>query len=132
MFEKSLKLKVERIFGIPKVTYSLPSESRDQQAIFIDVKSCYSKLIDARQIAKVEGEMICFANADKFPFGFFTKRISEAEPADTKELFFGPEQNVGVIGNIAERKFTFMFLFDSQYDPSLGTITELTTSYPES
>ncbi len=131
MFEKDLKSRLERIFGMMKVTYDHPSDSRDQQALFIDVKTAHAKTVDARQIARVDGTITCFANSDKLPFGYFAKRISEAEPADTKDLFFGPEQHVGVIGNIAERKFEFTFLFDSQYDPSLGTLSSVNLTYPE-
>jgi len=131
MFEKNLKERVERIFGISKVTFDRPSESRDQQAIFIDVKNAASKIVDARQISKVEGQMICFANSEKIPFGYFAKRISQADPDDTKDIFFGPEENLGVIGNIAERKFDFLFLFDSQYDPSIGSITSIDLSLQE-
>lgn len=130
MFEKVLKDRLERIFKLGKVTYDQPSDSKEQEAIFVDVKTSASKLIDARQIAKVEGQLICFANAEKMPFGYFAKCISSADPSDTKSLFFGPEQNIGVIGNIAERKLDFTFLFDSQYDPAIGTITSVNLTYP--
>lgn len=123
--------KIRGIFGLAKVTFDRPGESREQEGLFIDVSSSHSRVVDAREIAKVAGILHVFAPSSKLPFGYFSKRIAEASEALTHGFFFGPEENVGTFLNIAERKFDFTFLFDSQYDPAIGTITEIDLSYAE-
>lgn len=122
--------KLKRIFDL-KVTYDQPSESREQRAIFVAVDRADVRIRDGKQVSRVEGVIRAFAPSDELPFGYFGKKIAEAEKEDVKSFFFGPEENVGVFRNIAERKFDFTFLFDSQYDPAIGTITSINLSYPE-
>lgn len=132
MFEKSLKDKLIRIFDFDKVTYDKPGESQEQEATFIDVTLAMCRVIDARQIARVEGKITVFANSDKLPYGYFSKRIAEADPEDTKDLFFFDfEENKGTFRNIAERSVGFRYLFDSQYDPAIGTITSIDLTITE-
>jgi len=132
MFKASLAGKLKRIFQMNKVTYDLPSESQEQEAIFVEIDECKTKITDAREIAKVTGKIKIFANSDKLPYGFLTKRIAEAHASDVKDLmFYSFEENHGTFGNIAERSMQFVYLFDSQYNPELGTMTELTLSTTE-
>lgn len=132
MIETIMKERLERIFDIDKVTFDKPGESKEQKAVFVDVSKESVRVIDAREIAKVEGVIHVFAPSNELPFGFFAKKLAKAKLEDVKGFFFGPEENVGVYRNVAERKFDFTFLFDSQYDPAIGTITSLTTTYAES
>lgn len=129
--EKVIIEKLTRIFGLKKVTFDRPSDSEEQECVFVNVTKPQIKIIDAREIAKIEGVIHVFANSDKLPFGYFAKRIQRAALEDTRGFFFGPEENVGTFRNIAERKFDFTFLFDSQYDPALGNITSVNLVYPE-
>ncbi len=133
MFEKTLKDKLTKIFDLDKVTYDKPSDSQEQECVFIEVESANCKLADARQIARVKGVLHVFANTDKLPYGYFTKKIAEADPEDVKSLFFFDfEENKGTYRNITERSIGFLYLFDSQFDPAIGTITEVNLSYAES
>lgn len=123
--------KLKRIFDLQKVTFDRPGESNEQRGLFIDVERADIRIRDGKQISRVVGVIRAFAPSDELPFGYFGKRIAEADADDTHSFFFGPEENVGVFRNVAERKFDFTFLFDSQYDPSIGTITSIDLSYPE-
>jgi len=126
MFEKSLSEKLMKIFDINKVSYSLPSESREQECIFIEVDSAKSNVKDKIFTSKVTGKIRVFANEDKLPYGYFSKKIAEADAADTKDFFFyNFEENAGTIQNITERNLGFIYLYSSQYDPSVGSITSL-------
>ena len=124
MFEKTLKEKLQRIFDFKKSTFDLPGESQEQECLFIEVQNARPTIKDGRELAFVEGKLRVFANQDKLPFGYFMKRVKNADPADTKDLFFFDfEENGGTFRNIVERSLSFTYFFDSQYDPAMGTIT---------
>ena len=127
MFEASLKEKLKRIFDFDKVSFDVPSESQEQEAIFIQVDNAHSQIKDGRQYARVNGRLRIFANSSKLPYGYFAKKIKESDQSDTKDFFFEPEQNVGTYLNITERSMGFVYFFDSQYDPAIGTITSIET-----
>lgn len=129
MFEKSLADKLKRIFDLDKVTFDLPSESQEQECIFIDVKTSAGRVKDGFFTAKVTGGVRIYANSEKMPYGYLTKRIVEAKPEDTKDLFFYDfEENAGQFRNISERSMSFIYLFDSQYNPNVGEIEGLITN----
>ncbi len=126
MFEKSLTEKLKKIFDLDKATFDLPSESQEQEIIFIEVVSSKNNVSDAKFKAKVTGKIRVFCNTEKLPYGYFSKKIAEADPADTKDLFFYDiEENNGTFRNIAERTMSFIYLFDVQYNPAIGEINEL-------
>lgn len=132
MFEKRLADKLRRIFDIEKVTYDRSGESREQEAIFIEVESSRNRIKDAREIAKVTGALHVFAPSEKLKYGYFSKAIADADPADTKDIYFYEfEENLGTYRNIVERKLQFIYLYDSQYDPNIGELTSVNLSYPE-
>ncbi len=125
--------QLTRIFDLKKVSYDLPSKSHEQEACFIEVKKAETKIIDAKQIAKVNGSLHVFAEQNKLPYGYFAKQIAKAAYEDSKNfLFFNFEENKGTYLNISERSIDFVYLFDSQYDPAIGTIDEVNLSYAES
>jgi hypothetical protein len=133
VFEKQLAAQLKAMFDFDKVTYDLPGESKEQEGIFIEIESAKCRVIDARQIARVVGTLHVFANADKLPYGYFSKKIAEAKPEHSKGLFFYDfEENKGTVRNIVERSLGFLFLFDSQYDPAIGTLNEINLSITES
>ncbi len=126
MFEKTLSAKLKRIFDLSKVSFDLPSESQEQECLFIEVVSSKGHVKDKKFVSKVTGKIRVFCNTDKLPYGYFSKRIDSAETDDTKDLFFYDiEENNGTFRNIAERTLSFVYLFEAEYNPNLGLITEL-------
>jgi hypothetical protein len=133
VFETSLKQKLKRIFDFDKVTFDRPGESQEQEGVFVEVENARCKLVDAKQIARVTGKLHVFASLEKLPFGYFSKKISEAAAADVKDLFFFDfEENRGTFRNITERSLGFVFLYSSQYDPNVGELTSINFSIAES
>lgn len=134
MFQNDLRRRFERVFGIPKTTYDAPNpEAPEQDTLFIEiltVKSRMSAAAGGRETARVLGAVTVFSQAGRLPYGYFLKRIENAAPADKKNLFFEPEQDVpgspARYVNLHERRLPFLFLYDSQYDPDKGEITEIT------
>ncbi len=136
MFRADLQARFERIFGIAKTTYDAPdADTLEQDCLFIEILDCRSRMSGAqggRQTAKVNGAVIVFSQADRLPFGFFAKRIEQAALDDTRNLIFDRETDVANsparILNLHERRLGFTFLYDSQYDPSRGSLTSMTVS----
>lgn len=126
MFEKELKDRLEKIFGFKKVRFDAPGESLEQETLFVKVERARSTIKDTQEIAQVSGELIVFANADKLPFGYFSKCIHKAARALTKDFFFYQmDENRPLYQNIVERKCAFVFLFQAQYDPEQGELTSI-------
>ncbi len=132
MFKVSLSEKLQRIFDLDKVSFDQPGESQEQECTFVVVENALTKIMDARQVARVTGKIHVFAQVEKLPYGYFAKRIAAADPGDTKDFFFyGFDENKGTFRNIAERTMSFVYLFDSQFDPAIGILNELTLSIAE-
>jgi len=132
VFESALASKLKRIFDVDKSTFNLPSDIHEQECLFIQVDNARSTIKEGRQVCRVTGKLRYFANTDKLPYGYFAKKIQEAVPADTRNLFFYDiEENAGTFLNIAERSMSFVYFFDSQYDPDLGTLNEVTFEVAE-
>ncbi len=132
MFESTLEEKLKRIFDVKKVTFAEPGESAEQECIFIGVEHSTNAIKDKRAKAKVTGTISMFGNADKLPFGFFSKRIAQADASDTVDLFFHDfESNTRRYQNLVQRACSFVYFFDSQYDPDTGTITSIDLSTEE-
>jgi hypothetical protein len=126
MFEKALSDQFKRIFDLEKITYDWPSDSKEQEILFIEIDQANSVIKDQRQICKVLGKCRVFAPLDKLPHGFFAKKISAANASDVSNLFFyNIETTQNVFDGIAERNFQFVYFYDSQYDPDHGTITSV-------
>lgn len=132
MFEATLLSQLKRIFDLDKVTFDKPGESREQECAFVDVSKATTKVLDARQLARVTATLTVFAQVEKLPYGYFTKMIDAAAIADSRCFFFYDlEENKGTYRNISERSVSFVYFFDSQYDPAIGTITEIDLSIQE-
>lgn len=133
MFEKQLAAQLKRIFDLDKVSFDRPGQSQEQEAVFVEIESARARVKDKRQIARVTGTLRIFAQAEKLPYGYITKAIAAADPADTRGLFFyNFEENKGTFRNIAERSAQFLYLFDSQFDPNVGTLNQVNLSVSES
>lgn len=127
MFEKELGDKFKRIFQMKKYLYDVPSDSQEQECLFINVISSKNQVKDGRVTGKVTGKILVFCNPEKLPYGYFTKCVVEAEISDTKDLFFYEfEDNAGMASGISERSMSFIYLFDQQYNPNIGELTSLT------
>lgn len=126
MLEEALKDSLSKIFGLKKTTFDAPSESSEQSCLFIDVQKPRVELREKRQTAQVEGRCFAFGTADKFPIDYFSKRIAEAPCELTRPFFFHAiGESLPIENNIVRRSVSFVFLFDAQYDPDLGTITSV-------
>lgn len=133
LIRDGLQTKLKAIFDFDKVTFDNPSDSQEQEAVFVQIADARVKLKDGRQIARVTGMIRVFANSSKLPYGYFSKCLAEAEPEDTKDLFFHNfEENKGTFQNIAERSLEFVYFFDGQYDPNVGSITSINLEFAES
>lgn len=129
MFRKELKRRFELIFGVKKTTFDAPSESYEQDTLFISIENAKTSVGSNTQRAYVNGAITLFSQDDRLPYGFFKKRIEQADKSLTKQLFFETEiddnQSPARLVNIHERRCNFVFLYDSQYDPSQGALTDL-------
>jgi hypothetical protein len=131
MFEASLKAKIKKIFDLDKVTYDSPSESHEQEGVFIEVENARTNIRDKKCIAKVTGKLRIFAQGDKMPFTYFMQKIDAADPDDKKDIFFFDFISAGKLMNLDERTISFVFFFNSQYNPNLGTINEVNITVGE-
>ena len=132
MFEKALIDKFKAIFGIEKITYDVPGDSREQNCLFIEIENSKNTFKDGKQLAMVTGNAVIFGPSGKIPFGFFSKAIINADPSLTKDLFFFDiEANTQRFRDIVQRGFSFTYFFNSQYDPAIGTITSVDLNVEE-
>lgn len=127
MYRKKLAAQLQRIFNIEIVRYDLPSESFEQEAIFIDIADSKCKAdTDGFSSARVRGSISVFLNSDKMPFGYMAKNIQRARVNDTKDFFFhNIEQNLKYYGKLVERRCDFIYFYREQYDPDHGTMNEI-------
>lgn len=133
MFEKELAEKFQAIFGVKKVSYDTPGDSKEQETLWIEVEQPKFSFKDGRATAMVTGNAVMFGRNDALTFGFLSKAIAQAPAALTKDLFFADfESNTQRFRDIVQRGFSFTYFFNSQYDPAIGTITSVTTTVEES
>lgn len=133
MFRKDLKNRMQKIFGLGKTTFLDPTELFEQDTLFIQISQARGRMSrggGGRETARVVGSIVIYSQNNKLPFGFFNKRIEQADPELTKNLFFydldtDDPESPARRQNIHERRCGFMFLYDSQYDPNQGQITSL-------
>lgn len=130
MFKQDLKDRFKSIFGFPKVTFDAPSEAFEQDTLFIELNECQTRVTDKKVLAKVTGFIVVYAQAERLPFGYFSKRINQADPDLTRDLFFydidiNVEKNRAMFQNLVERRTRFVFLYSEQYDPNKGELTSL-------
>lgn len=133
MFRNDLKNRLENIFGFKKTTFLAPSQSYEQDTLFIDIQTSKTRVTRKKGgavTAKVTGSLTVFSQDNKLTYGYFNKRIEQADPKFTRGLFF---QDIDIddpasdarLQNIHERICNFTFLYSEQYDPSKGDLTEL-------
>lgn len=127
MFRKELEDKLKKIFGVKKTTYDAPSDDGpaatfEQDTLFIHVQQARSNPSQGKIRAKVTGSLTMFSKKDAMPFGFFSKKIHNAESALTKDFFFF-DMDVDVANsparviNISERRVSFIYFYQAKFDP---------------
>ena len=132
MFEKQLESKFLKIFNCKKVSFDQPGESREQEVLFVEIEVAKNIVKDGQVVSKISGSASMFGNNDKLTFGYFSKRIAKSDPADTKALFFYDiESNTKRYQNIVQRGFSFIYFFNSQFDPETGSIDSVTFTTEE-
>lgn len=130
MFRNELERRMKTIFGLGKTTFDAPSDQFEQDTLFIQVDRVLPSIKDGREVAAVYGVITVYSQKNKMPFGYFDKRIANAKNVDKKGLhFYDFEEDVANspsrIINIGERKRSFLFLYDAQYDPNQGELTSV-------
>ncbi len=130
-----MKEKLSAIFGMRKTTFDAPSDNSsdgtfEQDTLFVEINECTSRMTEGRAYARVEGSLVVFSQMDKMPFGFFAKKIQQADRTMSKDFFFfdidlNPANSPAKIQNISERRLRFVYLYSAQYDPAHGAITSL-------
>lgn len=132
MFERDLENRLKRIFGFQKVTFSYPSDEFEQDVLFIQIERSNCKVSGndgGKQTARATGTLVAFSQDKRLPYGFFAKRIENADKSDTSKFFFHSEIDVPAsearLQNIHERQCSFVFLYDSQYNPERGELSSL-------
>lgn len=131
MFERVLLERMKRIFDLRKITFDRPSESHEQECGFIEITNVKARIRDGRQSAHVVGRLHIFGPISKLPFGYLAQRIDQAVAADRAGIFFQVEENRGTYRDIVERSMGFVFLYDGQYDPAIGQLTEVNINLTE-
>lgn len=134
MFRNDLLRRLEKIFGLKKTVYWKASESHEQDTLFVTVLDARPRMSSGqggRETAVVNGLITVYSQDNRLPYGFFSKAIERAA-ADVVKPFFFFDIDVDLQNsparqhNIHERQASFVFLYDAQYDPNRGELSQLT------
>jgi hypothetical protein len=126
VFEQDLKDRIQRIFKVKKVSFDEPGETQEQECIFLSIEDSKNSVSNGIFKAMVTGSAVLYSTSEKLPFGFMSKAIDSADPEDTKPFyFFDFEANTKIFRDKVQRGFSFVYFFNSQYDPEKGTITSV-------
>lgn len=130
MFRKEMQDKLKAIFGVKKVTFDEPGDSFEQDCIFVEILESQSNTGQGKATAKVSGALVMYSQNNKLPFGFFNKKIQQADKSLTKNFFFfdidvDAQNSPARLQNISERRANFIYLYSAQYDPNQGSLTSV-------
>lgn len=133
MFEKALEQTLKDIFKVTKVSFDQPDpEAYEQGVLFVDIEDVKPLMKAKVAGAEVRGTASLVGPSAKVPFGFLSKAIEQATAEQTKDLFFYDyETNTKRFRNIVQRGLSFVYFFSTQYDPDLGSITEVKVTLEE-
>lgn len=133
MFEKTLTDKFLTIFEVQKVSFDNPGQTPDQdspgtneqETLFVEITQSQNQIRNGIEHAKVIGKGHMVATNSKLPFGYFSKCIAR-HPSDCSDLYFYDfEDNVRMHHDLVTRSFSFVYFFNSQYDPDIGNINQV-------
>ncbi len=132
MFRKELISKLEDIFQFKKTTFDAPSESFEQDTLFVEISDVVCRISNGKSYAKVDGAVIVYTENDKLPYGFFNRKVELADKDLTREFFFfdvdkNAANSPARMQNISERRAKFVYLYSATTDLNLGQLTELET-----
>lgn len=130
MFKKELRSNLEKIFGFQKSTLSDPSPAFEQDTLFIEITESVTRISQNKETAKVAGYLTVYSQDNKLPYGYFNKRIEQADLDLTKDFFFfnidvNAANSSARFQNIHERRVDFVYLYSGQYDPNQGELTSV-------
>lgn len=133
MFKHELTDRLGKIFGFSRVTFDAPTNSHEQDTLFIQIDSPLVRVTGKKVVARVQGSVILYVQEDRLSYGMLAKRIAHADPSLTKDFFFHDiDQNLeaspATRENITERRVSFVFFYSADFDPNQGQITSLTQS----
>lgn len=127
MIEQQLQKDIKELFEFKQVTLDAPSESLEQDKLFVEVEQNDTRLKDGLMTGRLRGRIKCYASNDKIPFGYFNKKIQEHKTLSNKFVFFEIDRNNPIFRDKVERSVGFIYFFSGQYDPDLGTLNTLKT-----
>ena len=135
MFKKKLKKDLQEIFGVKNVTFNEMSEDYEQEKLFVNCSTINPRISSDKMSCRVEGSITVFAQDNKLPFGFFSKKIELAKNEFKKDFFFfdidlDVASSPARIQNIHERRVSFIYIYQDQFDPSKGELTSLNMECP--
>lgn len=126
MFENQLKEDLKLIFQPEKVTYQQPSEIKEQSVLFVNVEQPNPTFRDKVARFKVSGKCTMFGNSDKLTFGYFARCIRGASKELNSKFHFSEiDANTKYYQNLVQRDFSFVYFFETEYDPDTGSLTSV-------
>lgn len=126
MMEERIKSKLSSIFGM-RAKLEAVGEHQEQDVMFISLSRNRSTFKGSNISYRIEGDVTIYTQINKIPIGFFNKKIDLANADDKSSFFFFniDENNQYSIQNLCEKKLSFIYIDQEQFDPSKGQITEL-------
>ena len=124
--EQNIKDAFQKIFSFKNTRFNAPSDSQEQECLFIEIDTVDSQVKDNILKAKVMGKCAVFGQADKLPVSYFAQRLGLAKNDLTKDFFFYDlEGSLLTEMNIVKRSFSFIYFFAGQYNPHADNIESI-------
>ncbi len=123
--ENGLKENFQKIFDLKKTSFNAPSDSQEQECLFIEIDQILSDVKDNLLTGKVTGKATVYAQSDKMPTTYLMEKIAAAANSLTKDLFFHEFTSQPMEINIVKRGFSFIYFFASQYNPHADNIESI-------
>lgn len=132
MFEKDLTDKLKRIFKLEKITLNAISDSNEQLYGFVSISLARGSIRERKYLARVAGTLTVYGNTERLKYGFFSRAMDQASKEDMSSFYFyDVEENANVSLTVAARSISFVFFFNGQYDPDVGTLESVTIEQVE-
>lgn len=125
--ENQLKEDLAIIFKPEKVTFGQPSDIKEQQVLFINIEKSDVRYKKKLKRYKVEGKLTMFAQSEKMPGDYYSTHVYEMPKALQARFFFSEfDANTKYYQNLVQRDVSFIYFYETQYDPDTGEITSVT------
>jgi hypothetical protein len=131
LFKKELQRKLEQIFQLQKTTFDTPSDSFEQDTLFIQISNTKQRISDKQIHFRVSGNLTVYSRKSAFPFGFFNTKLDQVKDSALRKGFYlvnGDNEidSAASFVDVHERRTGFVFTYSAQYDPNQGQMTSLT------